>query len=307
MKVLYCSPLTQTMKERLAGLGYDVQERKEKDLRQEDLEGVHVLVGMNPFSALDLTKGNVRFIQLQSQGFDHLPKEDLKDILVANNQGGYAIPIGEWIVTKILESYKHTRAIYQLQKEHAWKKDLGVEELTGKIVLFVGTGTIAQEAAKRLQAFGVEIFGANRSGKPAPYIEKIIPFEDLDSFVSQVDIFIPILPWTPDTQDLIHEGLLRALKPGSVFINISRGQIVDETALLEEVDKFLAVHLDVTKQEPLPADHPFWDKENVYISAHTSWVSQWVDQRRDELIFENLRRFIQGEKLLNLVDVKRGY
>lgn len=307
MKVLYCTPITPEVEKRITELGYTLLAKKEKDLLQEDLDGVDVLVGMNPFSKIDVTKGSLKFIQLQSQGFDHLPKESLKDITVANNQGGYAIPIGEWIVAKILESYKHTRNIYKLQEERNWKKDFGMEELTGKKVLFVGTGTIASEAAKRLQPFGVEIYGANRSGKSAPYIENIIGFDELDELLPEIDVLVPVLPWTKETEDLISASMLEALKRGSVFINISRGQIVDEKALIGVIDKFLAVHLDVTKEEPLPTDNPLWEMENVYISGHTSWVSQFVDKRRDEVIYENLRRFIQEEELLNVVDVRRGY
>ncbi|HZK09847.1 MAG TPA: NAD(P)-dependent oxidoreductase [Clostridia bacterium] len=307
MKVLYCTPIEPEGEKRIQDLGYKVVAKKEKDLRQEDLENVDVFVGMNPFSKIDFTKGSLKFIQLQTQGFDHLPKNDLEGVLVANNHGGYAIPIGEWIVTKILESFKHTRNIYNLEKKRQWKKDFGIEELTGKKVLFVGTGTIASEAAKRLLPFGVEIFGTNRSGKSAPFIEKILKLDELDEILPQVDVLVPVLPATKDTEDLIDASMLKALKAGSVIVNISRGQIIDEKALLEVIDKFLAVHLDVTKQEPLPVDHPLWEKENVYISAHTSWVSQYVDKRRDDLIYENLRRFIQAEELLNLIDLRRGY
>lgn len=307
MKVLYCTPITPEGEKRLTELGYSLLVKKEKDLDQDDLQGVDVLVGMNPFAKIDVARGNLQFIQLQTQGFDHLPKKDLKSVIVANNQGGYAIPIGEWIVTKILESYKHTRHIYKLQEEGQWKKDLGIEELTGKKVLFIGTGTIASEAAKRLEAFGVEIFGVNRSGKSAPFIENILSFDKLGELLPEIDVLVPVLPWTKHTEDLISASMIQALKPGSVLINISRGQILDEKALMKEVDKFLAVHLDVAKEEPLPLDNPLWEKENVYISGHTSWVSQFVDQRRDDLIYENLRRFIQGEKLLNLVDLGRGY
>ncbi|NLY35760.1 MAG: dihydrofolate reductase [Tissierellia bacterium] len=307
MKVLYCTPITPEGEKRVTELGYNVLVKKEKDLLQEDLQGVDVLVGMNPFAMIDVTKGNLQFIQLQSQGFDHLPKKSLDGVTVANNQGGYAIPIGEWIVAKILESYKHTRNIYRLQEERLWKKDFGMEELTGKKILFVGTGTIASEAAKRLQGFGVEIYGANRSGKAAPFIENILSLDKLDEILPEIDVLVPVLPWTKQTEDLISARMIEALKPGSVFINISRGQIVDEKALIENVDKFLAVHLDVTKDEPLPSNSPLWEKENVYISGHTSWVSQFVDKRRDDLIYENLRRFIQGESLLNIVDVRRGY
>lgn len=307
MKLLYCTPTTPEIEKKVRELGYEVQFKKEKDLVAEDFIGVEVLVGMNPFDKLDMERSNLKFIQLQSQGFDHLPEEGLDSVLVANNQGGYAIPIGEWIVTKILESYKRTSNIHALQKAHQWKKDFSIEELTGKKVLFIGTGTIAREAAKRLKAFGVEIYGVNRSGRSVEHIEDVRSFERVEELIEDMDVIVPVLPWTRATEDLVDARLISLIKKGSVLVNISRGNVIDQDALIREVDKFLAIHLDVLKTEPLPEDSPLWDIENVFLSAHTSWVSQFVDKRRDDFIYENLRRFIKGEDLENLVDVKRGY
>lgn len=307
MKLLYCTPTTPEIEKKVRELGYEVQFKNEKDLVAEDFIGVEVLVGMNPFDKLDMERSNLKFIQLQSQGFDHLPEEGLDSVLVANNQGGYAIPIGEWIVTKILESYKRTSNIHALQKAHQWKKDFSIEELTGKKVLFIGTGTIAREAAKRLKAFGVEIYGVNRSGRSVEHIEDVRSFERVEELIEDMDVIVPVLPWTRATEDLVDARLISLIKKGSVLVNISRGNVIDQDALIREVDKFLAIHLDVLKTEPLPEDSPLWDIENVFLSAHTSWVSQFVDKRRDDFIYENLRRFIKGEDLENLVDVKRGY
>lgn len=307
MKLLYTAPISLDMEDRLKKLGYDVVFKKEKDLKAGDIEGVEVLVGLNPFTRIDIRDTRLKFIQLSTQGVNHLPQEGLEGVLVANNRGGYAIPIGEWIVTKILESYKRTSNIYSLQKNHEWKKDFEIQELTGKKVLFVGTGTIAQEAAKRLEAFGVEIYGLNRSGQPTEYIRDVRTMDQLGDLISQIDVFVPVFPLTPATMDLIDESMIRSMKVGSVLINISRGDVVDEEALIKEADKFLAIHLDVLKQEPLDQDSPLWDMDNVFISAHTSWVSEYVDGRREDLVYENLRRFIQGEEILNRVDLKRGY
>ena len=307
MKCLYTTPIDEKGIERLEKIGYELILRKEKELLQDDLKDVQVIVGMNPFEKLDLAGSQVRFIQLQSQGFDHLPKAGLEKIQVANHRGGYAIPIGEWIVLKVLESYKRTPLIYQYQKERRFWKEFSIQELTGKKVLFVGTGTIAQEAAKRLQAFDVEIYGTSQSGQAHGFITKMIPFEKLHDFLPEVDVLVPVLPATAATENLIDESMLSLMKEGAVLINISRGQILDEDALLKHLDKFLAVHLDVVKVEPLPKESPLWEKDNVFISGHTSWVSEYVDQRRDDFIYENLKRYIQGEALENLVDVNRGY
>lgn len=307
MKLLYCTPTNPEVEERIRGLGYDVVFKKQRDLVAEDAQGIDVLVGMNPFPSLDLSKSSLKFVQLQTQGFNHLPKDQLEGVLVANNQGGYAIPIGEWIVAKILESYKRTSNIHKLEKDRLWQKDFTIEELTNKKVLFVGTGTIAQEAAKRLEAFGVEIYGANRSGKATEYIKEVAKLDEMEKLIPEIDVLVPVLPLTPDTEDLIDEKIIMAMKPGSVIVNISRGDVIDEEVLIREADKFLAIHLDVVKTEPLPQDSPLWQMDNVFISAHTSWVSQYVDKRRDDVIYENLRRFIEGEKPLYLVDLERGY
>ncbi len=307
MKLLYCSPTSPEVEEKIKKLGFDVVFKKEKDLVEGDFEGVEVLVGMNPFAKLGESSSSLKFVQLQTQGFDHLPVGKLEGVLVSNNQGGYAIPIGEWIVGKILESYKRTANIYALQEAHQWKKDFSIQELTGKKVLFVGTGTIAREAAKRLKAFDVEIYGVNSSGRAVEHIENVRSFDRVGELIEEIDVLVPVLPYTKKTEDLIDAGLISAMKEGSVLVNISRGNVIDQEALLKEADKFLAIHLDVLKTEPLDENSPIWDLENVFISAHTSWVSQFVDKRRDDFIYENLRRYKSGEDLLNIVDIKRGY
>lgn len=307
MKLLYTAPFSSDMEEKLKKLGYDVVFKREKDLEASDIEGVEVLVGLNPFTRLDIKATRLKFIQLSTQGVNHLPKEGLEGVLVANNRGGYAIPIGEWIVAKILESYKRTSNIYNLQKEHQWKKDFEIRELTGKKVLFVGTGTIAQEAAKRLEAFDVKIYGLNRSGKSTDFIKDVRTMNQLGDLIPKIDVLVPVLPLTPATMDLIDERIISSMKAGSILINISRGDVVDEEALISQAEKFLAIHLDVLKEEPLSQDSPLWDMDNVFISAHTSWVSEYVDGRREDLVYDNLRRFIQGEEVLNKVDLKRGY
>ncbi len=307
MKCLYTTPIDDKGIKRLEELGYSLLVKKEKDVTQDDFDGVEVVVGFNPFENVDLSKTDVKFIQLQSQGFDHLESQKFDGLMIANHHGGYAVPIGEWIVLKVLESYKRTRLIYQYQKEHRWWKEFSIQGLTGKKILFVGTGTIAQEAAKRLIPFDVEIYGTNSSGQGNEYIKRIIPLDEVEDFLPDVDVLIPVLPWTKETEDLIDEKKLSLMKEGSVIINISRGQVMDEEALMKHLDKFLAVHLDVVKEEPLVEDSPLWDKENVYLSGHTSWVSEFVDQKRDDFIYDNLKRYIRGEDLENLIDVKRGY
>ncbi|NLL22620.1 MAG: dihydrofolate reductase [Tissierellia bacterium] len=309
MKILYTLSIEESDLRSLKELGYTIYLTRESGPFTQEHLSADILVTYDAFAHLDISSmPNLTLIQLGSTGFNHVPQEVIdRGIKVANNPKGFAIPIGEWIVAKILESYKNTRKVYQQQAQQIWKQDADIDELYGKSVLFIGTGNIAKEGAKRLSAFGVDIFGVNRSGKSSEFFSKILSFEELEGEIENFDIIVVVLPGTDKTEKLIDRSLIEKMKEGAVFINISRGSVIDQRALEEMASKFRAVHLDVFEVEPLPEDHPFWKMENVYVSSHTSFRSSQVDRRRFENIYDNLKSFIKGDALPSEVDMRRGY
>jgi len=313
MKVLFTYDYGEEKMKAVEELGYELLYVKENGISyNESMADAEVLVCYDPFDGLDIARlGSLKWIQLSSIGIDQLPKEKVRQqqIVVTNNRSGYSIPMGEWIVMSILQLLKNSRELLLRQQDKKWRMDTGVLELYGKTVCFIGTGSIASEAAKRLQGFGVRITGINTNGRRMEYFDECYPMKELDKVLSQADAVVVSIPGTKETQYLLNENNIPAIKKGACLVNIARGSIIKESALVEALGKgqFRGAALDVFEEEPLPQGNPLWDMENVIITPHNSWISEMRNERRYNIIYENLRRYMAGESLMNVVDVERGY
>lgn len=299
--------------EQVRALGYEILLYREKNLEfSPEMADAEVLVCYAPFKTLDIGQmAKLRWIQLSSIGVDQVPIEKAKEkrLTISNNRGGYSVAMGEWIVLKILEIYKQSKFFYKNQLQHTWQLTTDILELCGKRIGFIGTGTIAQEAAKRLKGFNVSQIGFNTTGKAVHPFDECFPISMLDRWIQRFDILVLAVPATAGTHRLISRSLMRKMKDSAILINVSRGSVLDEQALLEQLQagKFLGVALDVFEQEPLSPENPFWDIERAYITPHNCWVSEQRNERRFDIILENLRRYSQKQELLNQVDLDRGY
>ena len=313
MKALITFKYTDEEFKTLEDLGYDIIFEDERDLKfSKEMEDVELLVCFDPFKKLDIDMlPNLKWIQLLSAGINQVPADKIlkRNIILTNNRGGYSIPIAEWIVLKTLEMYKNSREFYKKQEEKLWKMDTSLLEIYGKTVGFIGTGSIAQEAAKRFEAFGVDIVGINFSGKKADYFHQCYSTDKLKDVIAQWDVVVIAAPYTEDTHHLVDEEVFKNMKDGAYLINIARGSIIDEKALIENLKsgKIKKAALDVFEVEPLPEDSPLWEMDNVIISPHNSWASEMYAKRRYEIAYENMKRYIKGEKLVNIVDLEKGY
>ncbi len=313
MKVLFTYDYGKEKMNEIRDLEYELIYIHENDLEfSNEIKDIDVLVCYNPFKSLDISKfPNLKLIQLSSIGIDQVPLEYIKknNIKLSNNKGGYSIPMGEWIVLNILEISRNSKYFYKKQMKKHWKLNTDLIEIFGKTIGFVGTGTIAIEAAKRLQGFGVEIHGINTHGKDVEYFNKCYPIKQLDEFLGICDVVVCSIPYTKETHHLLDEARLDKMKDKSMLINISRGSIIDERALLNKLKegKFLGLALDVFEEEPLSQDSPLWEYERVYITPHNSWISDMRNERRFNTIYENLKRFKNNEELLNIVNLEKGY
>ena len=293
--------------------GYDIKVTKEQDLiYSEKLEDVEVLICYDPFKTLAIEKmKNLKWIQLSSIGIDQLPIEYVKNtsIIITNNKGGYSIPMGEWIVLKTLELFKNSKGLYENQANKKWKIDTSIQEMYGKTIGFIGTGTIAAEAAKRLQGFGVNLLGVNTDGRDVEYFDECYAMSELEQMLKLCDVIVCTVPYTKATHHLINEDRFIAMKNGAFFINVARGSIVDEASLIKNLKngKLAGAAIDVYEEEPLKVDNPLWDLNNVILTSHNSWISEMRNQRRFDLIYKNMKKYIQGEELVNVVDLKKGY
>ncbi|MGH4122779.1 MAG: phosphoglycerate dehydrogenase [Clostridium sp.] len=295
----------------IKAFGYDVKVIPEEGLiYNDDLEEVEVLVCYDPFKTLDIEKmKKLKWIQLSSIGIDQLPIEYVKNtsIIITNNKGGYSIPMGEWVVLKTLELFKNSKMLYENQSKRKWKMDTSIMELYGKTIGFIGTGTIATEAAKRFQGFGVNIVGVNTDGRDIEYFNRC--YADLNEMLKLCDVVVATIPYTKATHHLINEERFMEMKTGAYFINVARGSIVDEGALLKNLTngKLAGAALDVYEEEPLKENNSLWDLSNVILTSHNSWISEMRNERRFDIIYKNMKKYLKGEGLVNTVNLKKGY
>lgn len=311
MKILITVKLSDDQFKKIQDLGYDVVYISENKVTNSlETNDADILVCYNPFKTLDIEKmKNLKYIMITSVGFDQIPKEKVlaKNIKVTNNKGGYSIPMAEWIVMCILEIYKKSKMFYKQQQEKIWHMDNSICELYGQRIGFLGTGGIAVEAAKRLQGFGVEIWGYNTSGRSVEYFDKCFGKNDMDYVFKNCDVVVSTMPCTNETQGMINKDKFSLMKDGSTFINVGRGKLVKEDDLLMYIDKFRGVALDVFENEPLQRDSLLWNAENVIVTPHNCWVSNKNQARTEALIYSNLKKYKEGKEVANIVNIERGY
>jgi phosphoglycerate dehydrogenase-like enzyme len=311
MKVLFTVKYDEEKLDTIRNLGYEVIYKSERIIENNDeINEVDALVTYDSFSRLDIKQmKNLKYIQTTSVGIDQIPKEEIinRDIMVANNRGGYSIPIGEWIVKSILDIYKNTISFYKNQQNKEWKTDFTTREISGLRVGFLGTGTIATEAAKRLKPFDVEIWGVNTKGSNRDYFDKCFATSDMDEVFKECDVVVASMPSTKETIGLVNKDKFELMKEGSAFINIGRGNLINQDDLINCIEKFRGVALDVFEEEPLNKDSKLWEFENLIATPHNSWWSDKNPDRVFNLVHNNLEKFIKGEQLKNVVNLKKGY
>lgn len=266
-------------------------EKDELPCLYEELEGV-ICNGLFLYHSIEKFT-SLRYIQLTSAGFDRVPMDyvQARRIAIHNARGVYSIPMAEFAISGVLQLYKQSRFFYENQKKSAWEKHRGVLELYGKTVCIVGCGNVGTECAKRFQAFGCKVLGVDLYPREDNAYEKIYSLSSLDEAVLQSDVVVLTLPLTEKTRHMMNEQRFAKMKDGSVLVNIARGAVVDEQALLKAVDeKLLGAVLDVFEEEPLSADNPLWKKANVIVTPHNSFVGDGNGDRMYQVILENLNK-----------------
>ncbi|MDK2585928.1 phosphoglycerate dehydrogenase [Romboutsia sedimentorum] len=311
MKVLFTMNYGEDKFQKIRDLGYEVTYYHENKVsNNDDTDDSDILVTYNPFNTLDISKmSKLKYIQTTSVGVDQIPKEKLlgKDILIANNKGGYSVPISEWIVMYILQIYKNSKKFYEQQQNKKWKMNFEMTEMTGKKIGFIGTGTIATQGAKRLKAFGVEIWGVNTNGSDREYFDKCFSTLEMNTVFKECDVVICTIPATKETIGIINKDKFNIMKDKSVFINVGRGNILNGEDLVSCINKFRGVALDVFQNEPLSEDNKLWSFDNVTVTPHNSWVSDKNNERNFDMIYNNLKKYINKESINNVMDIYKGY
>ena len=238
---------------------------------------------------------SLRYIQLTSAGFDRVPMDYVQNhgIEIHNARGVYSIPMAEFALSGVLQLYKQSRFFYDNQNNHVWEKHRGLLELYGKTVCIVGCGSVGTECAKRFGAFGCHVLGVDLYPREDSAYAKMYSLSHLENCLPQADVVVLTLPLTKETKNMMNEARFACMKEGSVLVNIARGQVVDEQALIKALDeKLFGAVLDVFEEEPLSADNPLWQKENVIVTPHNSFVGDGNGDRLYRVIVENLGRSV---------------
>lgn len=233
---------------------------------------------------------NLRYIQLTSAGFDRVDMEYVKahGIEIHNARGVYSIPMAEFALSGVLQLYKHAAFFGENQRNHFWKKHRGLEELAGKNVSIIGCGSVGNECAKRFSAFDCIVIGVDQFPREDIFYSEIFPLDKLSKVLRSTDIVVLTFPLTEQTKHFINESKLSLLKDGAVLVNIARGAIVDTEALLNNLDRLGGAVLDVFEEEPLDEKSPLWDRPNVIITPHNSFVGEWNNKRLNKVVITNL-------------------
>jgi len=278
------------------------------EAQRDAMTRADVIFGFDvPFGLADAAP-RLRWVQGIGSGYEHIwgAGLDRDGIVVTNAVGVSAAPMAEFVLGRILQLWKRFPEIEDLARRHEWKPAYG-RILAGSTVGIIGLGAIGSALAERARALGMRVVASRRSWQPgmtAPHVDSLSGPDDLKALLGESDVVVLCAPSTPETRGMIDADALAAMQPGAVFVNVGRGTMVDEPALIDALERghLLVCYPDVTSEEPLPPDNPLWDAPNVYISAHCSATSDAYVERVLAVFLDNLTRYVANEPLRNVVD-----
>ncbi len=282
------------------------------DATEEQLHKAEIIFGWPEPEQL-LAAKNLRWLQLPSAGADSYMDRSLyhcKDIQLTNSSGVFGLPIAEHVFAMILSYNRNLTEYAWQQKEGIWKGIRKTKDFYGSTIGVIGLGDIGTEVAKRAKALGARVLGVKRTLSSQPeYVDQLFTTDAIDEVLEQSDYIVLALPGTKITPGIITEQSLKRMKPDAFLVNIGRGSLVDQDALIKALKEgwIGGAGLDVTSPEPLPQDSPLWELKNVIITPHASGSSPTNDFRRMGIFLRNLEHYLAEQRLENLVDFEEGY
>lgn len=258
----------------------------------------------------------VRWVQTTSTGVSHAVRKlglQASDLLITTARGVHAGPLAEFVMLGLLRHFRGLRSLEGEQRAHRWVRYCG-GEMRGKTLVIVGAGDLAQATARLAQAFGMRVEAVTLNPakpRPAALFHHIHPLSDLHAVLARADAVVLTTPHTPRTDNLFDAAAFAALRPGAALVNIARGQVLDEAALIANLQSghLAFAALDVTTLEPLPPESPLWDMENVLISPHSASTVPGENARITEIFCENLDHYLKGRlhQMKNIFDKQALY
>ncbi|MDH3350846.1 MAG: D-2-hydroxyacid dehydrogenase [Gammaproteobacteria bacterium] len=258
---------------------------------------------------------NLRWLQDSRHGVDSCMVPEIKDkqFVLTNAQHTSGPPIADHVIAMMTMLTRGLHTFHRSQLQGVWKErpiEFPMLELSDKTMLVVGLGGVGREVAKRANGLGMRVLGIRNTSRSGPdYVEYVGLSHEVHDLAGRADVIVNALPLTEDTRGLFDKKFFDSVKRGAYFISVGRGPstVTDDLIAALKDGRLTAAGLDVTDPEPLPDGHELWSLENVVITPHVSATTDQGRWRRWEVIRENLRRYVNGEKMLNVVDVSRGY
>ena len=287
---------------------------------QEMLGRAEVLFGIpgdrpQGLAAAAASNPGLRWVQATAAGAGEqvraagLTSEELARVTVTSATGVHAVPLAEFCLFGLLAFAKSLPRLLADQRTRHWDH-YPTSELGGRVLLIVGLGQIGEEVARLAGAFGMRTIGVNRSGvSHSPYVHEVRTTADLADLVPLADGVVISLPLTDETMGLLGAAAIKSMKHDAVLVNVGRGGVIDEAALIEALreHQIAGAVLDVYDTEPLPRDSPLWELPNALLSPHTAALSPRENERIVDLFMENVRRYLRGDELLSRVDPQSLY
>lgn len=249
----------------------------------------------------------LRWLQVMGAGVDRFLRADLpRHVIITRAPGIYGPWMAEYTLGWCLWVTQRMEQVRANQRDHRWAP-FRADRLKGRTLGLIGAGDIGREVARVARGFGMEVLGIRRSGRPARHVGRVYPVGQISRVIEAADFVLCVLPLTPQTRGLIGERELRAMKPTTWLVNIGRGPVISQPALIRALqEKWIAgAILDVFETEPLPAEHPLWEMPNTVVTPHISGPNNPADIA--PIFNANLRRYLAGAPLRHVVDRRRGY
>ena len=293
---------------------------EQRDAFDELLTRADVLYGIPDVNATLLARAvqanpKLRWVQTMAAGGGAsvkaagLSADDLERVVFTTSAGVHGGTLAEFALFGVLAGAKDLPRLQALKADHEWPARWAMKQVSEQTVLVVGLGGIGTRTAQLLHSLGATVLGVKRTVEPVQFVDEVHPPAALADLVGRADAIVFTLPGTEATTGLYDAGLIAATKPGATIVNVGRGTVIDEPALIDALysGHLGSAYLDVTAVEPLPVDSPLWDLPNVVLAPHTAALSDQEDERIARLFADNLRRFLAGDELVNVVDTTDFY
>jgi phosphoglycerate dehydrogenase-like enzyme len=289
--------------------------------RVEEVEGIEVLLaegGNRVHYPGELDRKDyeafftpsLKWVQICSTGFSDNITADIIDgrVTLTNAPDLHTVPIAESVLAAMLDHAKNLAQRRIDQRAHAWRR-LDNDELHGRTVLIIGLGNIGKAVARFCNAFGMTVVGTKRRIEPVENVESVFAADELIDHLPAADYVVIAVPHTPETERMLDERAFAAMKPSAYLVNVGRGQIIDEPALIAALEehRIAGAYLDAFNQEPLDDDHVLWNTDNILIVPHDSHSSPYSGDRMVDIFCINLRRYLAGQRLRSICDPMTGY